>query len=111
MRILTRVIAAGLLATAGFAADTLTARQVVEKIQKQVGVPWDPKTIAPFKAGNPDPPVTGIATTFAATLDVLERAVSSGKNVIITHEPTFYSHTDDTSALKGDPIYQAKREY
>jgi putative NIF3 family GTP cyclohydrolase 1 type 2 len=111
MRILIRVIAGGLLATAGFAADTLTARQVVEKIQKQVGVPWDPKTIDTFKAGNPDTPVTGIATTFAATLDVLERAVASGKNFIISHEPTFYSHTDETASLKGDPIYQAKRDY
>jgi putative NIF3 family GTP cyclohydrolase 1 type 2 len=111
MFIASRIAALGLLATIAFAADTLTARQVIARIQKQVGVPWDPKTIDTFKAGNPDTKVTGIATTFAATLDVLERAAASGKNLIITHEPTFYSHLDGTSALKGDPVYEAKRAF
>ena len=89
----------------------LTAAQVIERIQKQVGVSWNKKTVDTFKAGNPDTVVTGIATTFAATLDVLQRAAASGKNLIISHEPTFYSHLDETAGLKGDPIYEAKRQF
>jgi len=106
-----------LLATSCFAADNntaaakLTAAQVIERIQKQVGVPWSKQTVDTFKAGDPNTVVTGIVTTFAATLDVLERAAASGKNLIISHEPTFYSHLDETAGLKGDPIYEAKKAF
>src|SRR4051794_16001717 len=73
---------------------TLTARAVIERIQKQVGVPWRAQTVDTIKAGSPETPVTGIATTFMATFDVLQRAAAAGKNLVITHEPTFYSHED-----------------
>src|SRR5258708_10382302 len=88
----------------------ITGRQVIERIQKQVGVPWTDPTVDTFKAGDPDTPVKGIAVTMMATLDVLERAAASGKNLIITHEPTFYDHYDKTDALaaEGDPVYAAK---
>jgi putative NIF3 family GTP cyclohydrolase 1 type 2 len=77
----------------------LTAQQVIELIQKNVGVPWATPTVDTIKAGDPNEPVTGIATTMMATLDVLERASAEGKNLVITHEPTFYSHLDKTDKL------------
>ena len=80
----------------------LTARQVIERIQKNVGVPWRSQTVDTFKAGDPDTPVTGVATTMMATFDVLERAAASGNNLIITHEPTFYGHLDQTGDLAGE---------
>ncbi len=84
-----------------FAQGTaLTARQVIERIQKNVGVPWRSQTVDTFKAGDPDTRVTGVATTMMATFDVLERAAASGKNLIITHEPTFYGHLDQTGDLE-----------
>ena len=48
-----------------------------------------------------------------ATLDVLERAAASHKNLIITHEPTFYNHLDTTDNLKAqnDPVLAAKQEF
>ena len=58
-----------------------------------------------FKAGNPDTPVKGIATTFMATLDVLQRSAAAGKNLIVTHEPTFWNHQDQTNDFSGDPVY------
>src|SRR5580765_2640526 len=70
-----------------------TAREIVSAIQAHVGIPWMEKTVDTFKAGNPDTPVTGIAVTMMATLDVLKRAAASGQNLVITHEPTFYNHT------------------
>jgi putative NIF3 family GTP cyclohydrolase 1 type 2 len=87
-----------------------TAREVVERIKKSVGVPWSDRTVDTFKAGDPDTPVTGIATTFLATYDVLQRAAASGKNLIITHEPTFYEHQERTERLGDDPVLAAKRE-
>ena len=88
----------------------LTANQIIERIQKQVGVPWRSRTVDTFKAGNPETVVKGIATSFSATLDVCQRAAASGKNLIIVHEPTFYNHLDETKDLNGE-IYQVKRTF
>ena len=89
----------------------LSAREVISRIQAHVGVPWQAETVDTFKAGNPEEPVTGIALTMMATMDVLERAAASGKNLVITHEPTFYSHLDKLDVLpekKKDPVLAAK---
>ncbi|MDQ6664593.1 MAG: Nif3-like dinuclear metal center hexameric protein [Acidobacteriota bacterium] len=92
-------------------AKPLTARQVIERIQKQVGVPWDNDTVDTFKAGDPDTAVTGVATSFAATMDVLQRASASGKNLIVAHEPTFYNHQDKTAGMENDEVLAAKRAF
>src|SRR6267143_2537789 len=89
----------------------VTAREVIARIQQQVGVPWQAETVDRFKAGNPDTVVTGIAVTMMATMDVLQRAAASGKNLIITHEPTFYNHLDKLDVLEqkeNDPVLAAK---
>lgn len=90
------------------AAENLTARQVIEAIQKQVGVPPPADTVDTFKAGNPDEPVIGIAVTMMATYDVLERAAAAGDNLVITHEPTFYNHRDTTADLA---VLKAKQDF
>lgn len=82
-------------------AQQPTAQQIIERIQKHVGVPWTTPTVDTFKAGDPDEKVTGIAVTMMATFDVLQRAAASGKNLVITHEPTFYSHQDGTAQLES----------
>ena len=92
-------------------AAPLTAGQIVERIQKNVGVPWRSETVDTFKAGGPDTPVRGVATTMMATLDVLKRASAAGRNFVITHEPTFYSHEDVTKDLAGDPTYEFKADF
>lgn len=89
----------------------ITARQVIERIQKEVGVPWNGNTVDTFKDGDPETPVTGIATTFAATMDVLRRSAASGKNLIIAHEPTFYNHQDKTTGMESDAVLGEKREF
>src|SRR5690242_8236994 len=81
------------------AIEGITARQVIDRIQKNVGVPWRSETVDTFKIGNPDTIVKGIATSFSATLDVCQRANAAGKNLLIMHEPTFYNHTDETANL------------
>src|ERR1700674_4834413 len=92
----------------------LTASEVIARIQQHVGVPWQSETVDTFKAGNPDAPVTGIAVTMMATMDVLERAAAAGENLIITHEPTFYNHLDKPDQLEqkeSDPVLATKRAF
>ncbi|MBS0000856.1 MAG: Nif3-like dinuclear metal center hexameric protein [Cyclobacteriaceae bacterium] len=93
------------------AAQEMTARELIQKIRENVTVEWADETVDTFKAGDPDQKVTGIATTFIATADVLKRARDLNCNLIITHEPTFYNHLDETDHLHDDPVYQAKMKF
>ena len=90
-----------------------TAAEVIERIKKNVGVPWPESTVDTFKAGDPGTVVTGVAVTMMATMDVLERAAAKGDNLIVTHEPTFYSHLDSTAGLEreNDAVYAAKAAF
>src|SRR5712672_1638932 len=95
-------------------SKTLTAREVVARIQAHVGIPWMAETVDTFKAGNPDTEVKGVAVTMMATLDVLQRAAAAGQNLVITHEPTFYNHQDKPVELEqkeNDPVLAAKRAF
>jgi putative NIF3 family GTP cyclohydrolase 1 type 2 len=91
--------------------NRLTARQLIERIQQNIGVPWKTPTVDTFKAGNPDTPLKGVATTMMATLDVLQRAARSGKNLVITHEPAFYNHDDNTQSFSNDKVLAAKLSF
>jgi len=94
-------------------AGKLTAAQVIERIQQNIGVPWRKETVDTIKSGDPSTPVSGIATTMFATYDVLQRAAAQGKNMVIAHEPTFYSHQDRTEALAAanDSVYLDKEKF
>jgi putative NIF3 family GTP cyclohydrolase 1 type 2 len=101
----------------------LTAQQVVDRIQKNVGTPWQAQTLDTFKAGDPATVVTGIATTAMATMDVLTRAAKQNINLIVTLEPTFFGQLDaqPAPATRGgrgqngvspdDSVFVAKREF
>jgi putative NIF3 family GTP cyclohydrolase 1 type 2 len=89
----------------------LTASQIIDRIKAKVGIPWMSETVDKIIAGSPDTPIKGIATTMMATLDVVRRAAGGGQNLVITHEPTFFSHLDTTDALGQDPTYQYKRDF
>jgi len=105
---------ATLLVTVGtaHAQHKIMARELVAEIQKQVGVEWKKDTVDTFKAGNPDTPVTGVAVTMMATMDVLERASAKGLNFVITHEPTFYAHMDTPEGVpESDPVWTEKRAF
>ena len=66
-------------------------------------------TVDTVKTGDPSQAVKGIVTTFLATSEVINRAIELGANLIITHEPTFYEHLDETEWLDEDPVYRSKR--
>ena len=91
--------------------DVIIVQQVVDRIKAKVGIPWLAETVDGLIVGSPGIQVHGIATTAMATLDVLQRAAAASLNMVITHEPTFYSHQDATGPLATDPTYLAKREF
>jgi hypothetical protein len=101
----------GLLAVAQGAKTPLTASEVMSRIIVATGASPPTDTVDTLKAGDPNTVVTGIVTTFMDTYPVLEQAVADGKNLIITHEPTFYNHRDDASILAGDAVQAQKLEY
>jgi putative NIF3 family GTP cyclohydrolase 1 type 2 len=89
----------------------LTASEVMQRVIAATGATPPTDTVDTLKAGDADTVVTGIVTTFMDTYPVLEKAVASGKNLIITHEPTFYNHLDQQSQFAADPVYLQKLAY
>jgi putative NIF3 family GTP cyclohydrolase 1 type 2 len=88
-----------------------TAGELVERIKTNVTCDWAEETVDTFKGGTADQEVSGIATTFLATMDVLKKAKAKGINFIITHEPTFYNHFDETEQFEGDAVVAEKQKY
>jgi putative NIF3 family GTP cyclohydrolase 1 type 2 len=90
------------------AAQTLTAADAIHRIQQRYPATLPSNTVDAVTAGDPSTPVTGIAVTFLDTMDVLREAARRGANLVITHEPTFYNHLDDTAFFADDPVYREK---
>lgn len=89
----------------------VTINEVIDLIKESGPEKLPEDTVDTFKSGNPTEPVRGIVVTFMATWKVLERAASLGANLIITHEPTYYSGRDETAWLNGDALYALKKAF
>ncbi len=100
----------------------ITAEDVIERVHKNIGSPWI-HGMDICEAGNPNTAITGIATTFTATFEVLRGAAASGHNLVITRERPFWSHENLVmehsggsvgplrSELSKDALFQRKSEY
>lgn len=89
---------------------SVTVGEVMDLFIKQVpGAPL-PNTVDTLKTGSRDTVITGMVTTMFATIDVINKAIAAKANFIIAHEPTFYNHADETDWLKGDEVYQYKKD-
>ena len=95
------------------AQNAPTAASIITTIRDRAGAQVKTPTVDTFKTGDTTARVTGVAVTMMATFDVLKRAVEKGDNLIITHEPTFYSHRDTTGALEAenDRVLAAKQKF
>ena len=92
------------------ASAPLTIQQVIDALLADIpGAPF-PHTVDTIKAGDPSQPVKGIVTTMFATDAVIKKTIALGANFIIAHEPTFYSHTDETAWLGDDSVLKYKRD-
>lgn len=107
---------------------SITSQGVVDRIREKLGLGWQDSPVDVFLAGKPTVEVTGIVTTYAPTLQVMQKAVDSGKNMIITRESPFWMRSDMEEGGAGmapdgtgkatahppdktDPIYQAKADF
>ncbi len=88
-----------------------TPQEVADLIKKHVTCEWATETVDNFKTGNPETPLKGIATCMFADMNVLKEAVKQNCNFIITHEPVFYNHLDETDALSDDPVFLEKMKF
>ena len=100
------------LAAGELHAATLSAGEVIARIRANLGIPWNEKSYRDtFKIGGPETRVTGIASTFMSNLDVLQRARAAGLNLVISHEPTFWSDADLVEPVARDPLFRHKLEF
>jgi putative NIF3 family GTP cyclohydrolase 1 type 2 len=94
----------------------MTPRALIDLINRKAAEQGTPAPQAPsrrdtFKAGDPDAEITGIVTTGMSTFDLLRRAAAAGRNMIITHEDTYFRDNDVTDFLGDDPVYLAKKAF
>jgi len=87
----------------------MNVREVVDIIMKVNGGRKFEKTCDQLIEGRWENCVTGVATTFMATVEVIRRAIELGDNLIITHEPTYFTGQDRLDWIKDDPVYQRKK--
>lgn len=88
----------------------MNVKEVVDRILKACNMPPLQVTCDQLMAGEWEAEVTGIVSTFMATVDVIREAVSKGANLIITHEPTYFTGLDQTEWLAGDEVYLLKQK-
>lgn len=89
----------------------MKVREIVDRMIRKTGVPPLPleKTCDQLMAGSFDQEVSKIAVTFMATVDVIKKAAAMDVQLIITHEPTWFTGEDHTDWLQGDPVYLKKK--
>ncbi len=88
--------------------QTLTVKQVIDLILKDIpGAPFA-KTVDQLRSGSMDQSVTGIVTTMFPTLEVIKQTAQANANFIIAHETPFYNNQDETDWLQQDDAYRHK---
>lgn len=86
----------------------VTVQDVIRSLEEPAGV-LD-STVDKIICGRSAEVVQGIAVSFSATYEALNRAAELGANLFITHEGLFYSHHEGAQEmLTSDPVYQAKQ--
>ena len=65
-----------------------------------------------YKCGDPDAECTGVVCAMSPTIHVIQRAIDLGANLIVVHEPTFYTSADKDGWFEefGNEIYEEKRK-
>ncbi len=94
-----------------FSQTPKSPAEVVELIKKNVTCDWATQTVDNIKIGDPSIQLKGIATCMFADMATLKKAVELGCNFIVTHEPVFYNHYDNTDAYANDPVFWEKRDF
>jgi putative NIF3 family GTP cyclohydrolase 1 type 2 len=107
---------------------SITAQEIVGRIQQKLGPGWKDTPVDVIMAGKPDTAVTGVVTTFAPSMEVLKKAVAAKQNMIISRESPFWFRSAVAGGGAGrppdgtgpgnerkmpprDPVFQTKQDY
>lgn len=89
----------------------MTVREFTDAIlNKACGSERISPTCDRLMIGSYDAVVRGVVTTFIVTPNVIRETVRRGANLIVTHEPTWFTGADETEWCHEDEIYLAKRK-
>lgn len=107
------LIGAGMIADpfSTFAVETKktwTVGEIMDTFISQVPNAPFTQTVDTIKIGSRDSVVTGVVTTMFTTMEIIRKAIELKANLIIPHEPTFFSGQDETDYLQKDPVFRAK---
>jgi putative NIF3 family GTP cyclohydrolase 1 type 2 len=87
----------------------MNVREAVDIVLALNGGRQFEKTCDQLLEGKWEEQVTGVATTFMATVEVIRRAVEMKCNLIISHEPIYFNGLDRIDWVKEDPVYLNKK--
>lgn len=82
--------------------------EVISRISKFHPEVDETHTCDVVKFGDTDRECTGVVTTVYASVEVIRKAAELGANLIVCHEPLFYSHDDTQDWLAGNSVYEEK---
>ena len=87
-------------------------REVVERILAYHPAIPDSHGNDGWKWGDPEAECTGVAVALTAAVGVIRRAAEIGANLLIVHEPTFYTSRDPDGWREDFPnaVFQEKRD-
>ncbi len=91
----------------------MTIREVIDRVLAyHPQFPADYEGCDDFKCGYPEDECTGIVSALVPTVDVIRKTIDAGANLLLVHEPTFYSTMDypDWRAGFDNQVYEEKRE-
>jgi len=85
-------------------------REVVEKILAYHPVIQNYGGCDTWKWGDPETECTGVVTAMTATVEVIRKTAALGANLLIVHEPTFYTSEDGAGWFEDFPnaVYEEK---
>lgn len=88
----------------------MTIQSIIDKLLNYYPeIPLKEGSCDGFKCGNPQDECTGIVTSVASSIHVIQEAIRLGANLLIVHEPSFYTHLDKTDWLQNNEVYKRKR--
>lgn len=86
-----------------------TVKQVID-IAKSENESAIARTVDQLRSGSMEQEVTGVVTTMFPTLDVINKTIKAGANMIIAHETPFFNNADETAWLKDDDVFKYKMD-
>ncbi len=86
----------------------MTVLEIIEKLKAFHPPVDEAHTCDVVKWGDPDKECTGIVTCCFPSVEVIRRAAALGANLIIAHEPLFWTHEDATDWLGESRVFAEK---